>query len=180
MSNLTRKLNRLNRLQHKRARPSDHDYAPRDPLYFLPPGVTMAEARARLLKHVVVSDEPLPGLPNDEFGEFLAGVAREGRSESGAATARSRYGHIEGETPLDAYARGVGYSGPLMADKGLKDGSCNRTACQLPLKGEPQWTMPNYGQGGTDGKLYYCSACARKFHEADRQFGEPLRCTRER
>lgn len=91
----------------------------------------------------------------------------------------SRYAHRDGETPLDAYARGVGYSGPEMADKGLKDGSCNRTACQLPLLDMPQWTMPSHGFGGTDGKLYYCESCAMKFHEADREFRNPLRCTLE-
>ena len=92
----------------------------------------------------------------------------------------SPYAHRPGETPLDAFARGVGYSGPEMPDKGQRDGSCNRTACQLPLKDQAQWTMPNYGRsGGTDGKLYYCTACAEKFHEADREFGQPLRCTLE-
>ncbi len=89
----------------------------------------------------------------------------------------SRYAHRDGESPLDAHNRGVGYAGPKMADKGLKDGSCNRTACQLPLLGEPQWTMPSYGNGGTDGKYYYCGECAQKFSEADRDMGQPLRCT---
>jgi len=91
----------------------------------------------------------------------------------------SKYAHRDGESPLDAYARGVGYSGPEMPDKGLKDGSCNVTACQLPLLGMPQWTMKSHGFGGTDGKLYYCESCAMKFHEADRQFRDPLRCTLE-
>lgn len=92
---------------------------------------------------------------------------------------QSKYAHREGETPLDAYSRGVGYSGPQMADKGQRDGSCNRTACQLPLKGQEQWTMPSYGRGGTDGLLYYCAMCAAKFHDADREMGQPFRCTLE-
>jgi hypothetical protein len=91
----------------------------------------------------------------------------------------SKYAHRPGETPTEAAARGVGYSGPVMPDKGLKDGSCNRTACQLPLLGQEQWTMPSYGRGGTNGKFYYCRECARKFHEADRDFGQPPRCTLE-
>jgi hypothetical protein len=92
----------------------------------------------------------------------------------------SKYAHRDGETPLDAYARGVGYAGPKMPDKGQKDGSCNVTACQLPLVDMPQWTMTDHGMGGgTDGKLYYCGSCAMKFHDADREFGEPLRCTLE-
>ena len=86
----------------------------------------------------------------------------------------NRYLHRDGESPVDAHERGVGYSGPLMPDKGLKDGSCNRTACQLPLRGQEQWTMKDHMTGG---KLYYCADCAMKFHEADRQFGEPLRCS---
>lgn len=82
------------------------------------------------------------------------------------------------KTPQEYHDRGMGYSGPIMDDKGLKDGSCNRTACQLPLKGQRQWTMPTHGQkGGTDGKFHYCHECALKFHEADRDFGDPLRCT---
>jgi hypothetical protein len=89
----------------------------------------------------------------------------------------SPFAHRDGETPVDANARGVGYSGPLMADKGLKDGSCNRTACQLPLAGQQQWTIPSYGKGGTNGLYHYCRVCAAKFHEADREFGESPRCT---
>lgn len=58
-------------------------------------------------------------------------------------------------------------------DKGLKDGSCNRTACQAPLKGERQWTMDDF----RGGKLYYCHRCARDFNAWDRQIGVALRCT---
>lgn len=92
----------------------------------------------------------------------------------------SRYAHRDGETPLEAYSRGVGYSGPVMPDKGLRDGSCNRTACQLPLAGQEQWTIPTYGgSGGTEGNFYYCKLCAAKFADADREFGQPFRCTLE-
>jgi hypothetical protein len=62
-----------------------------------------------------------------------------------------------------------------MSDKGLKGGSCNRTACQMPLDGQEQWVMLEHLTGGKP--LYYCAECAHKFHEADRHFGDPLRCT---
>jgi hypothetical protein len=88
----------------------------------------------------------------------------------------SEFAHRDGETPADARARGVGYAGPKMPDKGQKDGSCNRGACQLPLAGRQQWTMKDHVTGG---KLYYCADCAHKFNESDREFGEPLRCTME-
>ncbi|MEE7490663.1 hypothetical protein SAMN02799622_01841 [Methylobacterium sp. UNC378MF] len=64
---------------------------------------------------------------------------------------------------------------PRKPDKGLRDGSCNRTACQAPLKGERQWTMDDFMVVG--GKLYYCHRCARDFNAWDRQIGVPLRCT---
>ena len=87
-----------------------------------------------------------------------------------------KFGYVPGETPMDAHARGVGYAGPPLADKGEKDGSCNRTACQMPLKGQEQWFMSEHLTGGR--QLFYCAECARKFHEADRHFGNQLRCTR--
>ncbi len=77
-------------------------------------------------------------------------------------------------TPTEARDNGVGYSGPIMADKGEREGSCNRTACQVPLVGLPRWSMPNYSTGG---RLYYCQRCVDLFHESDRQFREPLRCS---
>lgn len=77
------------------------------------------------------------------------------------------------KSPLDAYKAGQGYTGPLMPDKGKRDGSCNRTACQLPLAGNRQFFMKDHVTGG---RLYYCPSCERKFTEADRQFREPMRC----
>lgn len=79
-------------------------------------------------------------------------------------------------SPEDAHNAGLGYTGPAMADKGLKDGSCNRTACQLPMPKFGQWIMDGaYAPGGA---LYYCDLCARKFLDADRQFGDPPRVRR--
>jgi hypothetical protein len=63
----------------------------------------------------------------------------------------------------------------LTPGKGKKDGNCNRTACQAPLKGGEQWYMRDYGT--TNGRLYYCGRCARQFNDSDRQFKEPQRCT---
>lgn len=65
----------------------------------------------------------------------------------------------------------------LNPDKGQKDGSCNRTACQAPLAGRPQYYMRDYGT--TDGRLYYCEPCAIDFTHWDRidRPGQPFRCT---
>ena len=77
--------------------------------------------------------------------------------------------------PIKANAAGVAYTGPAMPDKGRQDGSCNRTACQMPLKGKTQFFMRDYLVEG--GRLHYCADCARLFDESDRQFGDPRRCT---
>ena len=68
-------------------------------------------------------------------------------------------------SPLTAHAAGVGYQGPNMPDKGKKNGSCNVTACQMPLAGRPQFYMKEMGT--TRGRLYYCSSCERKMTEWD-------------
>ncbi|WCS27978.1 hypothetical protein LOK46_14475 [Methylobacterium sp. NMS14P] len=64
---------------------------------------------------------------------------------------------------------------PLKPEKGRKDGSCNRTACQAPLKGKRQWTMVDHSV--VDGRLYYCARCAWDFNAWDREIGVTLRCT---
>lgn len=76
-------------------------------------------------------------------------------------------------TPHEARMNGRSYQGPEMADKGQRDGSCNRTACQVPLAGQPRWSMDDH----RGGRLYYCQRCVDLFHESDRQFRQPLRCT---
>ncbi len=60
--------------------------------------------------------------------------------------------------------------------KGLLDGHCNRSACQRPLEGQPQWWMTDH-ESFTDEKLYYCDRCAMDFNRWDRQIGAPVRCT---
>lgn len=55
---------------------------------------------------------------------------------------------------------------PLKADKGLKDGSCNRRTCQAP--GATWW---NKGTGA-----YYCKDCARKINSACRFDGFDMIC----
>jgi hypothetical protein len=64
--------------------------------------------------------------------------------------------------------------------KGLKDGHCNRRACQAPLAGRPQSSMEDH-ELMTDGRLYYCLPCTRRFDDADEQFQPhlPKRCRRE-
>jgi hypothetical protein len=59
--------------------------------------------------------------------------------------------------------------------KGKRDGNCNRTACQAPLKGREQWYMRDYGTD--NGRLYYCGRCAVDFNASDRRYNEPQRCT---
>jgi hypothetical protein len=73
-----------------------------------------------------------------------------------------------------------GYQHANKEDKGEKDGSCNRTACQAPLKGERQYYMRE--DFNPNGRVYYCETCADMFGAADRRFnpGEPLRCTLDR
>ncbi len=70
-------------------------------------------------------------------------------------------------SPITARDAGMGYQGPDMEDKGHKDGSCNRTACQMPLKGKLQFWMPIMST--TSGRNYYCADCERAFREWDEQ-----------
>lgn len=79
-------------------------------------------------------------------------------------------------TPEECKAAGVMFNG-TMPDKGKKDGSCNRSACQMPLLGKPQFWMKDYTI--TNGRLYYCRECEHEFSKWDRvdRPGEPLRCT---
>ncbi len=77
-------------------------------------------------------------------------------------------------SPERAAKVGRGYAGPEMPDKGKKNGSCNRTACQMPLAGKPQFWMKDHMV--KDGRLYYCRACERMFTRADREYRDELRC----
>jgi hypothetical protein len=67
--------------------------------------------------------------------------------------------------------------------KGLKDGHCNRSACQAPLAGEWESTGERYSmidhETFTDARLYYCANCAAQFDMADRQMMNAPRITRE-
>jgi hypothetical protein len=62
--------------------------------------------------------------------------------------------------------------------KGLKDGRCNRKACQAQLAGLPQFSMRDH-EMHTDGRLYYCEKCAIRFNNDDDASGLPRRCTAE-
>ncbi len=63
--------------------------------------------------------------------------------------------------------------------KGLKDGNCNRAACQRPLAGQPQSSMIDH-ETFTNGRLYYCEECTEQFNKSDREFaGGQYRCTWE-
>lgn len=63
--------------------------------------------------------------------------------------------------------------------KGLKDGHCNRYACQAPLADEPQRHSMSDHEFFTDSRLYYCGHCAVLFTKSDIQFGDPIRITTE-
>lgn len=85
-----------------------------------------------------------------------------------------------GKMPGDAEDRPDG----LKPDKGKKDGSCNRTACQRPLamESEHQFMEAPFTAGE---RLYYCAYCAITFDRVDadnRRSGAsvlPNRITRE-
>lgn len=72
----------------------------------------------------------------------------------------------------------------LKPDKGLANGSCNRTACQAPMEAEPlHQFMSNDFTGGP--KLHYCESCSNLFDEVDNDLRRrgattlPNRITRE-
>lgn len=63
-------------------------------------------------------------------------------------------------------------------DKGMENGSCNRTACQAPLAHEPEHQfMDGNFTGGP--KLFYCRKCAWDFDDWDHKSGDPVRIKRE-
>ncbi len=78
---------------------------------------------------------------------------------------------IAERSPEGAAAIGSIYTGDNLPDKGQRDGSCNRTHCQLPLKGKSQWVI-------VGGDFHYCEKCADKFREVDRSNNRPFRCYR--
>lgn len=72
------------------------------------------------------------------------------------------------KSPEAARAADTSYNGDLMPDKGKRDGSCNVTACQMPLLGKPQFIMRH---PWCAGELYYCKRCNdgfRRWDEIDR------------
>ena len=67
-------------------------------------------------------------------------------------------------------------------DKGHKDGSCNRTACQRPLSDEVQILGVRHFMDGnfTGGpRLYYCAKCSADFTAWDIRSGDPRRIKTE-
>lgn len=63
--------------------------------------------------------------------------------------------------------------------KGLRDGHCNRRDCQAPLIGERFRCSMRDHEFNTDGRLYYCRACAVLFDQADRHSRHGPRISRE-
>lgn len=110
----------------------------------------------------------MPIRPDESVTEYLARLERE-RTEKYEASKRS---------PVEANAVNMQYNGPRMPDKGRMDGSCNRQACQMPLKDEPVRCSMRDHETFVEGKrLYYCMKCADIFDDADR--GRERRITRE-
>lgn len=66
----------------------------------------------------------------------------------------------------------------MKPDKGLANGSCNRTACQAPLADEPthQFMDGNFTGGP---RLHYCAECAADFDLWDFKSGDAIRIQRE-
>lgn len=106
--------------------------------------------------------------PDESVTEYLERSQRE-REERMATSRRS---------PQEAAAIGIGYNGPLLPDKGQKDGSCNRTACQMPLAAEPAHQFMDGNFTGR-GRLYYCAKCAADFDDWDYRSGDRVRIARE-
>ena len=66
----------------------------------------------------------------------------------------------------------------IKPDKGLANGSCNRTACQAPLAAEPAHQfMDGIFTGGP--RLHYCARCASDFDAWDFRSGDLVRIKRE-
>lgn len=84
-------------------------------------------------------------------------------------------------TPFEQDKRRRNLAEGFKETKGLKDGHCNRRACQAPLAGQRQSSMRDHETFTADGRLYYCAPCTHLFNEADRQFqrDNPPRCTWE-
>lgn len=138
-------------------------------------GYVAAEIDEKTAEEIVARIEAQSGHPFGEArAEALAQLIETGRFWA-KHEARDRERREARSDPVKARAAGMGYSGPVMLDKGQRDGSCNRTACQVPLKGQTQFWMKNYGTEG--GRLHYCADCADKFDQADRDMGQPRRCT---
>lgn len=66
----------------------------------------------------------------------------------------------------------------LNPDKGHANGSCNRTACQVPLAHEPTHQfMEGIFTGGP--RLHYCTTCAADFDAWDYRSSDRVRISRE-
>lgn len=82
-------------------------------------------------------------------------------------------------TPWEEDKRKRNLASGYQETKGLKDGHCNRYACQAPLLGHPQWSMEDFEVWGSGQRLFYCQSCAFRFNEADDQYGDERRCRLE-
>jgi hypothetical protein len=112
-----------------------------------------------------------PVLDKDWYEAMMARVVNDS-GETANQVRERMYPHARYDRGWMSHPRGE----PNREDKGQRDGSCNRTACQDNLAGFERWSMHNIGY--TEGnRLYYCRTCAVDFNQSDRQFGEPVRCS---
>lgn len=83
-------------------------------------------------------------------------------------------------TPFEIEKRKRNLAQGYKETKGLKNGHCNRAACQAPLASHAQCYMSDHEMCTHHGRLYYCIPCKRQFDKADREFGiTPPRCIME-
>lgn len=103
------------------------------------------------------------------YSQRLSERARERRQEEARQLAM---------TDFERAKRASNVRSGYLPTKGLKDGHCNRYACQAPLKGKPQYSMKDF-ETSTDNRLYYCQKCAVMFAREDERMGHPMRCRPE-
>ncbi len=118
------------------------------------------------------------------MGSYTDGLAKRIREKRGGIAA-----HRAEVTHADPWVRRKmqrnlkdGYN----RDKGLRDGRCNRYACQEPLganpllsRPRPQWSMRDHESSSATHRLYYCHPCAVMFNDSDARAGTEQRCRRE-
>jgi hypothetical protein len=82
-------------------------------------------------------------------------------------------------TPFERDKRRRNIVAHYYEDKGLRDGRCNRQACQQPLAVWRHRASMRDHETNTNERLYYCPPCAQQFDAADDEMRQPRRITYE-